>query len=324
MKIFLTGASGFVGGAATRRLAASHGVLAMARSEAAAGKVRALGAQPVRCDLATVAAEHMAGCDCVVHCAAYAEEWGAEADYYNANVVGTQRMLDAARAAGVRRFVHIGTEAALFGGQHMQNVDETYPYADPSPYPYSRTKAEAERRVLAANGPDFVTLSLRPRLIWGPGDVTVLPAILEQARAGRFAWIGGGPYLTSTAHIDNVVHAIELALAHGVGGQAYFIADAGTLPMREFVTRYVATQGVTLPDTQVPRAVARAAASGIQAIWNALGLRSRPPLVPFSVGMMSVHCTVDTRKAERDLGYQPLITVDEGLRTMPRMSGATT
>ena len=87
----------------------------------------------------------------VIHCAAHVEEWGPWEDYWRMNVDGTKQLLAVAKEAGVKRFVHIGTEAALFHGQAMLNVDETYPLSLNSPYPYSRTKAHAEKAVREAN-----------------------------------------------------------------------------------------------------------------------------------------------------------------------------
>jgi len=291
----------------------------MARSDASARKVAARGATPVKCDLGSIAAENLRGADAVIHCAAFAEEWGSEADFRKANVDGTARLLEAAREAGVPRFVFVGTEAALFHGQDMISVDEAYPYAEHSPYPYSRTKGEAERLVLAAAAPGFAALSIRPRMVWGPGDESILPALIEMVSAGRFAWIGGGDYRTSTTHIANLTAAFECALAAGRGGESYFVADDGETTIREFLTRYLATQGIQAPAKNVPKPVARAAARACATLWRALGLRSTPPLVPFSVDIMSAHCTVRTDKARSALGYRPVIGRDEGLRTMPRL-----
>ena len=153
MNIFITGASGFVGGAATRHLvAAGHSVRAMSRSDKSDAAIRDAGGEPVRCDLENVTAEHLAGCDAVIHSAAYVEAWGPPEAWYRFNVEGTEAMLAAARDAGVRRFIHIGTEAGIVYGQNVHNADESYPLAPNSPYPYCATKAQAEQAVRAAWG----------------------------------------------------------------------------------------------------------------------------------------------------------------------------
>ena len=320
MKIFITGASGFIGGATAKHLANTHTVFAMARSDTAAKKVESLGAQAVHCDLKGVEPKDLAGCEAVIHCAAYAEEWGSESDFYDSNVTATGRLLEVAKKAGISRFIFIGTEAALFHGQDMIDVDESYPYAIRSPYPYSRTKGEAERLVLAASTSGFTALSLRPRMVWGPEDQSILPAILHMIESRRFAWIGAGNYQTSTTHVANLVHAIELALTRGSGGNPYFIANDETMQMRNFLTRYIETQGVAPPNNTVPRVLARLLARATDIAWKALHIRRKPPLVRFSVDIMSAHCTIRTDKAKLELGYQPVITTEAGLATMPRLT----
>jgi nucleoside-diphosphate-sugar epimerase len=323
MRVFVTGGSGFVGGHVIERLRARHEVAAMARSEASAARVRGYGATPVRCDLESVDAAALRGFDAVVHCAAYVEAWGTRDDFWRGNVEGTARMLDAARAAGVRRFVHIGTEAALFDGRDLVDVDERAPYPARQRYLYSETKAEAERRVLAANGPGFATLSLRPRLVWGPRDTSVLPAVLRMAQRGAWSWLDGGSHRTSTAHVANVATAVERALEAGRGGEAYFIADDGTRTVREFLDALAGTQGVTLPARSTPGAVARPLAAAVEGVWRALGLRRAPPMTAFAAAMMSRTVTVRTDKARAELGYAPALSVAEGLAAMSGRDAAS-
>ncbi len=313
MRIFITGASGFIGGQVTESLAAEHEVLALSRSERSAELVRSRGARPVLGSLGAVAVADLEGVDAVIHCAAFVEEWGTREQFWEANVTGTRQLLEVARAAGVARFVHIGTEAALFDGRDLLDVDETHPYPERQRFLYSETKAEAERLVLAANAPGFTTISLRPRFVWGPGDQTVLPTVLRMAREGRFAWIDGGKVRTSTTHVANLVHGVTLALERGQGGQAYFIADDGVRTIREVLTRLAATQGVALPDRSLPGKVARALAAMTEGAWRLLRLQSQPPLTRFTAAMLSSSVTVRTDKARAELGYAPVITVDEGI-----------
>jgi nucleoside-diphosphate-sugar epimerase len=118
-KIFITGASGFIGGAIAKRLTPDHWVLAMARTQASHAKIEALGARPMSCSLDSIEPGALKECDTVIHCAAYVEPWGRFKDFYEVNVTGTERLLAAARKAGVKRFIHVSTEAVLFRGQDM-------------------------------------------------------------------------------------------------------------------------------------------------------------------------------------------------------------
>jgi len=316
---FVTGGSGFVGAATIARLAAhGHRVRAMSRSAASDAKLRAIGAEPVRCDLESVAARHVAGAEVVVHAAAFVEPWGPADAWDRVNVDGTRRMLAAASEAGVNRFIHIGTEAALVHGQALRAADESYPLALDSPYPYCRTKALAEQAVVTANDPDagFVTLVLRPRFIWGPGDATLLPAILAMARAGRWTWVDHGRALTSTTYIDNLVDAIELAFKRGEPGEAYFILDEGTRSLHEMVSALVGAAGVTLPEKSVPYGLAHLLGSLSEFLWRTLRLAGAPPLTRHAAMVMGRDCTLVDDKARRELGYRPRVSVSEGLAAL--------
>ncbi len=317
MRIFVTGGSGFVGGAAIRDLVAKgHDVRAMSRSEKSDAKVAALGAKPVRCDLEDVSAAHIGDAEAVVHSAAFVEQWGPRDAWKRFNVDGTARMLAASREAGVKRFIHIGTEAALFHGQHLRGVDETYPLAPNSPYPYSSTKAQAEKLVRNANALPFETIVLRPRFIWGPGDTTLLPLIEHMAKSGQWMWVNHGRTQTSTTHIANLVHAIELALTHGRAGEAYFILDDGVRPMREMMTGMAASRGLTLPDKSVPGWVADTLGATMEGAWSVLPLKGEPPLTRFSAMIMSRDAILKDDKARAEMGYRPVISVEDGMRAL--------
>lgn len=316
MRIFVSGASGFVGGHLVEALAPRHEVLALARSEKSAAAVAAFGARPVRGELGAVRAEDLAGVDAIVHAAAFVEEWGTREQFFRANVEGTRQLLEAARAAKVSRFVHVGTEAALFDGHDLAGLDEARPYPAKHAYLYSETKALAEQAVLAANEEGLTTLSIRPRFVWGPRDTSVLPALLRMAREGSFAWLDGGARATSTTHVANLVHALTLALTQGEGGQAYFVADEGETTLRDFLSALAGSQGVDLGGRSLPSAVARPLARVVEGVYRLLGIRKTPPLTRFAIDMMSATVTVRTDKARRALGYAPVISREEGLRAL--------
>ena len=318
MRIFVTGASGFIGGAIARQLASRHDVFAMSRSSASDASIEALGAQAVRCDLTSLEPGVIPAVDAVVHAAAWVEPWGSREDYWHVNVDGTDRMLAAARGADARRFVHISTEAVLWKGQHLRDVDESHPYADSTPYLYAETKAEAERRVIAANegGDGLTTVILRPRFVWGPGDRTIVPEARTMIEKGVFAWIDGGRARTSTTHVANLVSAAELALEKGRGGEVYFVTDDVETDFRSFLTRLLAAEGIEAPDRVLPGWLLRPAAAILESVWRTLGIRSAPPLTRHAVDLICCDCTLRIDKARSELGYVPLITPDAGLEQL--------
>jgi len=316
---FVTGGSGFIGARLIERLTRDGWtVRALARSDGAAERVRGVGAEPVRGDLGDQAAlaRGVQGAEVAFHVAAKAEDWGDWKEFRRVNVDGTKAVLAAARGAGVRRVVHVGTEAALMHGQPLVMADERTPLAFRSPSPYPATKAAAEEAVVSANGGGLETIVVRPRFVWGPGDTTLMPVMIEMVRSGRFRWIGGGWHLTSTTHVDNCVEGLVLAADRGTAGAAYFVTDGEPVVFREFVTALLATRGVQPPDASVPRAVAAAVARAGEAAWRLLPLAGAPPLTRFAVWVASLECTLDDSRARADLGYAPVISRADGLAAL--------
>ncbi len=318
---FVTGGSGFIGGALVRRLVADGWrVSALARSDASARVVAGHGAEVVRGDLDDVAAmtAGMRGCALAFHCAATLGAFGDRKSFERGNVQGTRNVLGAARRAGVRRVVHVGTEAALLAGQPLVYVDETAPLRPDSRALYSSTKAQAEQVVIAAADDTLETVVIRPRLVWGPGDTTIAPSLVDLVRRGRFAWIGGGHHLTSTTHVDNVVEGLVLAAERGRSGTAYFVTDGEPIEFREFVTRLLATQGVTPPDRNLKPALARVVAGTGELLWSALPLPGEPPITRLGLWLSSLEATIDTSRAREQLGYEPVRSLDEGMEDLAR------
>jgi nucleoside-diphosphate-sugar epimerase len=313
---FVTGGSGFIGGRLIGRLRhEGYTVRALARSSAAAERVRALGAEAVPGDLADAGAMRAGaqGCELAFHAAATLGDWGRREDFERGNVTGTFNVLAACADAGVRRLVHVGTEAALMAGAPLVEVDESAPLQPDSPVLYSATKARAEQAVLDANRAGFETVVVRPRFVWGAGDTTLLPAITEMVRRGRFAWIAGGRHRTSITHVDNTVEGLMLGATRGRPGNAYFVTDGEPVSFREFVTQLLATQGVAAPSRSMPAPLARALAAAGEALWRLLRLPGSPPMTRFAYWVSTQECTIRIDKAREQLGYAPITSIDEGL-----------
>jgi nucleoside-diphosphate-sugar epimerase len=313
---FVTGGSGFIGGRLVERLVAEgRPVRALARSEASAERVAALGAEPVRGDIGDRGslAGAAGGCDVAFHLAAHLGEWGPWEEFERGNVEGTRNVLEACAEAGVRRFVHCGTEAALMAGEPLVNVDETAPLRPDSRAPYPATKARAEQAVRDANRDGFETVALRPRFVWGRGDTTLLPEMVATVEAGKWAWVGGGANVTDTTHVDNVVEGLVLAAERGAPGEAYFVTDGEPVVFREFVTALLETQGVQPPGRSIPAWSAAPLARIAEAAWKALPLRGDPPMTTFRSWLLTQECTIDISKARAELGYEPIVTHEQGL-----------
>lgn len=317
--IFVTGGSGFIGGRLIERLCGEgHAVRALARSEAAASRVRERGAEARAGDLSDTEAMRAGaeGCQIAFHAAAHLGDWGTREEFERVNVQGTRNALEACSRAGVRRFVHVGTEAALMAGRPLVQVDESAPLRPDSPVLYSATKAKAELAVRAADRDGFETVVVRPRFVWGRGDTTLLPSMSAMVRAGRFAWIGTGSHLTATTHVENTVEGLVLAARHGRPGEAYFVSDGEPVVFREFVGELLETQGLRAPTRSIPKPVAAALAGAGELAWRLLPLPGRPPLTRFAFWVSSQECTIRIDKARRELSYSPVKTREQGLQEL--------
>jgi nucleoside-diphosphate-sugar epimerase len=319
MRAFVTGGSGFVGRNLIRHLRRrGDEVRALARSRQAIDAVTQLGAIGVEGDLDNVDAmrQGMAGCDAVFHVAALAAEWGPREAFRQFNVEGTRHVLDAARAAGVPCFVHVGTEAALCDGTPLVDVDESRPLPD-HPLPrYPQTKNQAERLVVAANGPQLRTVVVRPRFIWGNDDTSVLTALAAAVKDGRFMWMDGGHYPTSTAHVDNVCEGMLLAAERGRGGEAYFLTDGAPVELRAFVTQMLATRGIDPGGKSVPKWLVLPLARIGEWAWDTFGLKGEPPVTRMAVRLFGEPVTVNDAKARRELGYVGTVSREQGLASL--------
>ncbi len=318
---FVTGGSGFVGRRVIEDLVRrGQEVRALTRSEASADVVRRLGAVPVAGDLGDAAAmaAGMRRCGVVFHAAAKVALWGDWKDFHRDTVQGTANVIAAARAAGVPCLVHVGTEAVLADGRPIIAADESRPIPAGPNGPYPRSKALAEQLVIAANGPDLRTVVVRPRFIWGEGDTALLPRLTAAMKSGAWIWFGDRHHLTSTCHVANVSHGMLLAAERGRGGEVYFLTDGPPVDFAAFITRFVGTRGVKPPPWRAPLWVADAIAALCETVWPLVARVTdmEPPLTRTAVNLFFREVTVNGAKARCELGYEPVMTVDEGMRRL--------
>ncbi len=324
MNALVTGGGGFLGGAIVRRLRA-RGDAVRSLSRGRYPHLDALGVTQFQGDVADAAAVETAaaGCDAVFHVAAKAGVGGRYAEYHRANVTGTENVLAACRRHGVRRLVYTSSPSVVFNGRDMAGVNESAPYPAHYDAHYPRTKALAEQLVLGANGPDLATVSLRPHLIWGPGDNHLIPRIVARARAGRLRRVGTASKLIDSTYIDNAADAHLLAadrLVPGspVAGKAYFLSQGEPVPLWDLVNRILAAAGLPPVTRSVPSAVAYAAGCALEAAYAVLRLRGEPPLTRFLARELSTAHWFDLSAARRDLGYEPGVSLDAGLRRLAK------
>ncbi len=318
MRAFVTGGSGVVGQRLITALC-SRGdtIIALARSKQAVQKIRQVGAEPVYGELddSEALTTVMRGCDTVFHCAAILDFSAPVAEQERVNIEGTRAILAASQQAGVSRFVFVSAASILVTTKPLLNADETWPVPQHSIGTYSRTKAEAERLVLATNTPTFTTVAVRPPFVWGVLGTGAFATFIETARKGRFVWFDHGNYPYATCHIDNVIEGLLLAAEKGTGGQAYFLTDGPPVIFRDFATALLQTQHVNLGTRSLPRALVMTLAATLEDTWNLLHLPGVSPLTCESVALLGPF-TISDAKARQELGYTSAVSREQGLLMM--------
>ncbi|MEI8198220.1 MAG: NAD-dependent epimerase/dehydratase family protein [Phycisphaerae bacterium] len=327
MNYLITGAGGFLGSVITRSIHGRNTVGDKIRTFQR-GDYPALAdpdIQIIRGDLTDLPALIQAtrGIDIVFHVAAKAGVWGSYRDYYQANVLGTQNVIAACRHSGVRGLVFTSSPSVVFDGTDENGITESVPYPKHYLAYYPQTKALAERAVLAANAPGLRTVALRPHLIWGPNDPHLIPRILARARAGRLRLIGQQDKLVDSTYIDNAAHAHLIAAdqlatnSHpACVGKAYFISNGEPLTMADLIGRILAAAGLPSTLPRIPARLAYLTGAALELTHTLLRLKHEPLLTRFVARQLSTAHWFDLSAARRDLGYHPLVTVDEGLRRL--------
>ena len=318
MKLFLTGGSGFVGQHIIPALLnEGYDVYALARSETSARKVREIGAAPVLDDLEKLSLKSkktLEECDFVVHSAAYMDFTFDPRPYYAINVKATEDLLEMAKDAGVKKFIYISA-APVVPGSPIKKLSEIDAGKQLPRDLYPKTKALAEKAVLAANSSSFQTISLRPPAIWGP-DNHHYEEVFKNVRKGRWRWIGGGHQVLSTIHVENLASAIIAALCSDKAGASYFVTDGDYRSMRKTFSEIMLAHGLDPGEKELPRGVASFVAKVCAIIWKAFRLKSRPPVAPLMIRLMATEFSVNDQKARQELRYKNVITFEEGIEQL--------
>ena len=322
MKALVTGGGGFLGKAIARQLI-KRGNQVRSFSRGDYPELRRLGIEVQRGNLADSKAVMAAvqGCDAVFHVAAKPGIWGAYSSYHATNVTGTENIIDACRKNRVSKLVYTSSPSVVFGGGNMEGVNESAPYPKTYQTHYPKTKAMAERKVLSANDNDLATVALRPHLIWGPGDPNFLPRLIERRKSGRLARIGTQPHLVDCIYIDNAVDAHILAqdrLYQGspISGKAYFISQGEPIDIGELMDRIIGAAGLAPIDRTVPCSLAYAAGWLLEMIYGVFRLQREPPMTRFLAKQLSTAHWFDISAAQKELGYRPAISMEEGFRRL--------
>jgi 2-alkyl-3-oxoalkanoate reductase len=328
VRVLLTGSTSLLGAGVVRALhARGDEVVVLQRHPAAVAAECAV--TEFLGDLSDAAAvgRAMRDAEAVIHLAARVGVVGSAAQFHETNVIGTRTVLDAARAHGVARLVLISSPSVAHSGSALAGGGAEPADPQHAKGHYSRSKAQAELEVLAADTPELATIAVRPHLIWGPGDTQLVGRIVDRARSGRLALVGGGRALIDTTYIDNAVDAVVAALdhAHAGHGQAFVVSNGEPRTVAELVERICVAAGVEAPTRHVPRSLAWSGGAVAEGLWW-LGRRTDdPPMTRFLAGQLATAHWFDQRSVRLVLEWAPRVSLDEGFaRLADHCRGAMT
>lgn len=313
MRIVVSGATGFLGGHVARALAhAGHQVDGLGRDRDKGVKLRQYGINYETIDLSElVNFSQIPSADVFVHCAGLSSPWGRRADFEQANIVGTFNALRMAERFGATRFVMISSPSVLFRYRDQLDVTEAAPLPPPV-NDYAATKVIAEDLVRSSR---LDCIILRPRALYGPGDVALLPRLIKTIQKGSVPIMRDGAAITDLTFIEDAVQAVLLAIRAGpqARGKTYHISGGQPLAVRDIITVAARAAGLTPRFKPVSVAAALNAArfaegwSRFQSHWP------EPPITMYGVGVLAYSQTLDISAARKDLGYAPQVAFDEGL-----------
>lgn len=315
MKVLVTGGTGFTGKALVRRLLyLGHEVVALDSKEGLrTQELRDWGAEVILGSVTDrdVVRRAMEGVEIVHHVAAAFREMNVPDSYYwEVNVGGTRNVLEAAFDQGVRKLVYCST-CGVHGNIDHPPGGEDAPI-QPADY-YQRTKYEAEPLVLGFHERGLPSVILRPAAIYGPGDPERFLMIYRRVARGTFPMFGGGKTWYHPLYIDNLVDAFVLAMRDGAGdGESYLIADEEYVQIEDLIRRVARALDADVKIPHYPVWPVVAAGHVVEKVCRPFGIT--PPIFPRRVDWYRQNRAFRIDKAKRDLGYQPAVGLDEGLR----------
>jgi dihydroflavonol-4-reductase len=323
MKVFITGATGFIGGTVARQLRdRGDDVVCLVRSPAKAGGLTELGCEVVGGDLGDrdLLRQRMEGCDAVIHAAAMYEVGIPKSQHEamrEANVVGTENALGAAKDAEVGKVVYVST-CGIFGNTHHQIVDESYehPGEEFTSY-YEQTKLEAHKAARRLIDDGLPCVIVQPGGVYGPGDTSSIGVLLDQFLSGKMPLIPFPELGICLAHVEDTAEGILLALDKGAAGETYVIAGPATT-VREAIGIVAKVTDRKPPKRALPTGLMKALAPVGPLVGKAMG--QPPNLRELISSADNVTFWASSEKAARELGFAPR-GLEEGLKATLEAEG---
>ncbi len=323
MRALVTGGGGFLGRYIVEQLVA-RGDHVRVFSRQRYVELEQLGVVSHTGDLqdASAVAAACEGIDIVFHAAALPGIWGPWKLFHGVNTLGTQNVIEGCRRHGIGRLVFTSSPSVVYDGHDHLGADESLPYATKFLCHYPHSKALAEQAVLAANGvAGLATCALRPHLIWGPRDTQLIPRLIERAKRGQLRRVSDGNNLISMVYVENAARAHlqagdALSLTSPVAGQAYFINEPDPVNLWDWVNTLLGHAGLPPITRSISASTATAIGAVLEGAYGLLRIDSEPRMTRFLASQLSRSHWYRVEKAQRDFGFESLVSIEDGLRSL--------
>ncbi len=323
MRILVTGGGGFLGTHVVKELLKNPRYIVTNFSRHNYPHLEDLGVPTFKGDLTKredVKRVISQGFDAIIHVAAKAGVWGPYEEYYSINFLGTKNLLEEARNSGIKKFIYTSSPSVVFGKDDINGADESIPYPDKHLTAYAETKCLAEKLVLESHDGDFLTVALRPHLIWGPGDPHLFPRLIQKGREGKLRIIGDGENLVDIIYVENAAKAHVQALEHlergsKLTGKAYFLGQEKPVKLWDFVNTVLGFAKVEPVMNSMDASTAYRLGWIFEFFFRIFGIKKpEPPLTRFVALNLSKSHYFSHKRAENDFGYRPEVSIEEGLK----------
>lgn len=315
MKLLVTGGTGMLGQAIVRKYHTQHSIRFLGRNQVIGKQLASSTHSEFVCADLQQQALLLDACqdiDAVIHCAALSSPWGKHRDFVLSNVEGTENILQAATQSKVKRFVHISTPSVYFNFQDKMMIKEEESLGPVFCNDYAQTKAWAEKKVLNSA---LNTVILRPRGIFGPYDQAILPRILAVIRHGILWLPSGRNPIVDLTYVDNVADAALLSAEQPVASKSVFnITNDEPMPMQTVLQNLFSTLQQTVQIKTLPYPLIAPIIRMNEWCCRKLPTLPEPKLTRYTAALFHYHQTLDITKAKNQLGYQPQVSIKEGIQ----------
>ncbi|HED1712019.1 MULTISPECIES: NAD-dependent epimerase/dehydratase family protein [Klebsiella] len=322
MKVLVTGATSGLGRNAVEYLRNKGiSVRATGRNEAMGKLLSKMGAEFIPADLTELVSSQakvmLAGIDTLWHCSSFTSPWGTQQAFDLANVRATRRLGEWSVAWGVRNFVHISSPSLYFDYHHHRDIQEDFrPHRFANEFARSKAASEEVINLLAQANPHTRFTILRPQSLFGPHDKVFIPRLAQMMQHyGSVLLPRGGSALVDMTYYENAVHAMWLASQsacdHLPSARAWNISNGEPRTLRSIVQKLIDELGIKCRIRSVPYPMLDIIARSMERFGDKTS--KEPAFTHYGVSKLNFDFTLDITRAQDELGYQPVVTLDDGI-----------